>query len=338
MDKEIDLNKFNIYTDLAIDYLDEKSDLVGIRYKEKTIDDLKITYVNLKEKNALNKKKGKYITIEFDDVTDSKNEEKVTKVLTDILKDLIKVDHNTLGIIIGLGNIHSTPDSLGPLTIDNIIVTNHIYILNTLSKNYSRVCSIKPGVMGETGIETKDIIESIVKKIKPDYLIVIDSLASSSIERLNKTIQITDTGINPGSGIGNIQGEISKDTLGIPVYAIGVPTVSSASVIVKDTINFIYKNYAYNKENMNKPSNKLKYNENYLNKEVEIKEIDKKEVFGFIGTLNDNELQLLLNEVLNPIGFNYMVTPKEIDFVIKKMSNVISNSINNTIHNIDKIQ
>ena len=336
MDKEIDLSRFNIHTDLAIDYIDKKSNLRGVKHKEKTINGLNITYVDLDIKNALNKKKGKYITIEFEDITDTSNEEIVTNALTDILKDLIKVDHNTLGIVIGLGNIHSTPDSLGPLTIDNIIVTNHIYELGTLSENYSRVCSIKPSVMGETGIETKDIIESIVRKVKPDYLVVIDSLASSSIERLNKTIQITDTGINPGSGIGNIQGEISKDTLGIPVYAIGVPTVSSASVIVKDTINFIYKNYAYNKENMNKPSNKLKHSINYLNEKIKPIDNDKIKLLGFIGTLNDEELQALLNEVLNPIGYNYMVTPKEIDFIIKKMSNVISNSINRSLHNIDK--
>ena len=336
MDKEIDLSKFNIHTDLAIDYIDKKSNLEGIKLEEKTINGLRITNVSLKEKNILNKKKGKYITIEFDDITDSSNEKMVTDILSKTLRKIIKVKHDTLGIVVGLGNINSTPDSLGPLTIDDIIVTNHIYKLGTLSKNYSRVCAIKPSVMGETGIETKDIIESIVSKIKPDYVIAIDSLASSSIERLNKTIQITDTGINPGSGIGNIQGEISKDTLGIPVYAIGVPTVSSASVIVKDTMNFIYKNYAYNKENLNNPSNKLKHNINYLNEKIKEVDNDKIKLLGFIGTLSDTDLQLLLDEVLNPIGFNYMVTPKEIDFIVKKMSNVISNSINSVLHNLDK--
>lgn len=336
MDKEIDLSKFNIHTDLTIDYIDKKIDLKGIRSKKKRINNMNVTYVTLNKNNALNKKKGKYITIEFDDITDTRNEESVTDVLTKILSKLIKVNHDTLGVVVGLGNINSTPDSLGPLTTNNIIVTNHIYKLGSLSKNYSRVCSIKPSVFGETGIETKDIIESVVRKLNPDYLVVIDSLASSSIERLNKTIQITDTGINPGSGIGNIQGEISKDTLGIPVYAIGVPTVSSASVIVKDTINFIYKNYAYNKENMNKPSTKLKYQANYLNEEIEMEKSDRIKLLGFIGMLSDDELQLLLNEVLNPIGYNYMVTPKEIDFVIKKMSNVISNSINRVLHNLDK--
>lgn len=322
MDKEIDLSRFNIRTDLAIDCVDKNTKLKGVKCRQNTISGLIVTSVDLDNENDLNKKKGKYITIEFDDVTDHNNELKVTKVLTSVLRKLIKSNHNTLGLIVGLGNNNSTPDSLGPLTVDNIIVTNHIYNLGCLSKNYSRICAIKPSVLGETGIETGDIIESIVKKIKPDYLIAIDSLASSSIERLNKTIQITDTGIHPGSGIGNERKEISKDTLGIPVYAIGIPTVASASVIVKDTINFIYKNYEINKESMNKTNL--------------ISDKDRRELLGYIGTLEDEELNLLINEVLNPIGYNFMVTPKEVDFIIKKMSNIVSNSINNSVHKIDK--
>ena len=203
--------------------------------------------------------------------------------------------------------------------------------------NYNRVAAISPGVMGETGIETSDIIEAIVNKIKPDYIIAIDSLASNSIERLNKTIQITDTGIHPGSGVGNKRKEISKDTIGIPVIAIGVPTVVDSSVIVRDSINFIYKNYTFNKEYMNNPKSKLTFNNvNYLNKKVKEDKNTKKELLGLVGTLNEDELQLLMYEVLNPVGYNLMVTPKEIDFVIQKLSKVISHSINNSIHDIDK--
>ena len=336
MDKEIDLSRFNIRTDLAIDYVDDTKSLKGVKCKQDNINGLLVTNVTLDEKNDLNKKKGKYITIEFDDITDSKNEEKVTDVLTHILKKLIKPKHNTLGLVVGLGNINSTPDSLGPLVVDNVIITNHIYSMNCLSKNYSRICAIKPSVLGETGIETSSIIEGVVNKIKPDYLIVIDSLSSSSIERLNKTIQITDTGIHPGSGIGNKRKEISYNTLNIPVYAIGMPTVASASIIVKDTINFIYKNYAFNKEYIKKPSSKLTHTINYLKHEIKENIQDKKELLGYIGTLNNNELNLLLNEVLNPIGYNFMVTPKEIDFIVKKMSKIVSNSINNSVHKIDK--
>ena len=282
--------------------------------------------------NALNKKKGKYITLEFDDVTDTNNREKVINILTTILKKILKLNKDSFGLIVGLGNDKSPPDSLGPIVVNDIVVTNHLYLLNELSSGYKRLAAINPGVMGETGIETSDIIESIVKKIKPSYLVVIDSLASKSIERLNKTIQITDTGIHPGSGIGNKRKEISFETLGIPVIAIGVPTVVDATVIVSDTINFIYKNYAFNKEYMNKPKSKLTFNNvNYLKKEVKENKKDKEQLLGLVGTLNEEELQKLLYEVLNPIGYNLMVTPKEIDFIIDKLSNTISMSINNSM-------
>ena len=336
MNDEIDLKKYQIRTDLAIDYVEEKQDLKGVKHKTEIIDNIIITDVELSENNLLNNKQGKYITLEFEDVTDKDNKDKVINILTSILKKILKLNKDSFGLIVGLGNDKSTPDSLGPLVVNNITVTNHLYILNELSDGYKRLSAINPGVMGETGIETSDIIESIVNKIKPSFLIVIDSLASKSIERLNKTIQITDTGIHPGSGIGNKRKEISLETLGIPVIAIGVPTVVDATVIVSDTINFIYKNYAFNKEYMNNPKSKLTFNNiNYLKKELKENKKDKEQLLGLVGTLDEEELQILLYEVLNPIGYNLMVTPKEIDFVIQKLSNVISTAINNSIHDID---
>lgn len=337
MDKEVDLSKFEIRTDLAIDYIDNKTTLKGVKYKTSKIKDILITNVEVDSVNDLNKKKGKYITLEFDDITDKNNSDNVEEILTELLKRMIKLKKNSYGLVVGLGNERSTPDSLGPLVVKDIIVTNHLYILDTMSPNYKRLSAINPGVMAETGIETSDIIKSIVDKIKPDYLIVIDSLASNSIERLNKTIQITDTGIHPGSGIGNKRKEISRDSIGIPVYAIGVPTVVDATVIVTDTINFIYKNYAFNKEYINNPKSKLTFNNiNYLNKEIKENPKEKEKLLGLVGTLDEVELKKLIFEVLNPIGYNLMVTPKEVDFIVKKMSNLIANSINYAIHNIDK--
>lgn len=338
MNKEVDLSKYQIRTDLAIDYVDEKSKLKGVKHKTDNINGIIVTNVELEEKNALNKKKGKYITLEFEDVTDSKNADKVSQTLTLVLKKMLKLNKDSFGLIVGLGNDKSTPDSLGPLVVNSVMVTNHLYLLNEMSPNYKRLSAINPGVMGQTGIETSDIIGSIVNKIKPSYLIVIDSLASKSIERLNKTIQITDTGIHPGSGIGNKRKEISSETLGIPVIAIGVPTVVDATVIVSDTINFIYKNYAFNKEYLNSPKSRLTFNNiNYLNKEIKENKDEKQKLLGLVGTLNEEELQKLIFEVLNPIGYNLMVTPKEIDFIIEKLSTIISKSINNSIHDIDKV-
>ena len=337
MDKEIDLSKYQVRTDLAIDDLEESKKLKGVKYKTDIINGIKVTNVELDSENDLDKKKGKYITLEFDDVTDTNNMRKVIETLTLVLKKILKLKKDSYGLIVGLGNDKSTPDSLGPLVVEDIIVTNHLYVLNEMSENYKRLSAINPGVTGETGIETSDIIESIVEKIKPSYIIVIDSLASKSIERLNKTIQITDTGIHPGSGIGNKRKEISFETLGIPVIAIGVPTVVDATVIVSDTINFIYKNYAFNKEYLNNPKSKLTFNNvNYLEKQVTEDKEDKEKLLGLVGTLDEIELQKLIFEVLNPIGYNLMVTPKEIDFIIHKLSTVISSSLNNSIHNLNK--
>ena len=337
MNEEVDLSKYRIRTDLAIDELESQSKIKGVKSNVKKIGDISITEVLIDEVNDLNKKKGKYITLEFDDITDSENADKVINELVKVLKRIIKIDNNSYGLVVGLGNDKSTPDSLGPLTVNNILVTNHIFMVDELSDGYKRLSAINPGVMGTTGIETSEIIEAVVKKIKPDYLIVIDSLASKSIERLNKTIQITNTGIHPGSGIGNKRKEISFETIGVPVIAIGVPTVVDAAVIVSNTINFIYKNYEFNKTYSNNPKSKLTFNNvNYLNKHIEESTEDKEKLLGLIGTLNEEELERLIYEVLNPIGYNFMVTPKEIDFVIQKLSYIISNSINNTIHSIDK--
>ena len=187
--------------------------------------------------------------------------------------------------------------------------------------------------MGETGIETSDLIKTITQTVKPDFIIVIDALAASSVERVNKTIQISDSGINPGSGIGNKRKEISKEILKVPVIAIGVPTVVDAASIVNDTIKYMYSHFAYQKENYNRPKNKLAYNVNYLkygSKTIKIE--DRKHLLGIIGSLDQNETKSLINEILNPIGYNMMVTPKEEDFIIEKLSELISEGLNNALH------
>lgn len=337
MKHEIDLKNYQIHTDLAIEDLNLKN--LGITNNIK--DNIKITSINVDDDKAkeLQKKKGNYITIEFKDASDYQNIEELTNIFQEELLKLLKINNvkdNDSCMIIGLGNRNSTPDSLGPLVIDNILVTNHLYLFSNIEEGFRRTYAISPGVMGETGMETSDILNSIVKEVKPNFLIVIDSLASGSIDRLNKTIQITDTGINPGSGIGNNRKEISKETLNIPVIAVGVPTILDAVTIVSDTINYICKNYAYMKNNKNNlknkliPSNKI----NYLEENYDLEEKEKKNLLGIIGELNDEEIKELIYEVLTPIGYNLMVTPKEIDFVIKKISEVISNGINYSLHKI----
>lgn len=340
MNHEIDLKKYQIRTDLAIDAINEKKDVKGIKSSKKTIDNIKITdvYIDKSAQKKINKKKGNYITIEFEDITDYNNSKLVEKVFSEELKKILKnnnIKNEDSCLIIGLGNSNSTPDSLGPKVIENVIVTNHLFVYGEVEAGFRKTFALIPGVTGSTGIETSELIKSVVGTIKPGFVLVIDALASQSIERVNKTIQMTDTGIQPGSGVGNSRKELSKEVLNIPVIAIGVPTVVDAVTIVSDTIDYMFKHYSYNKNNIDNPINKLipSASLNYLSKEINVTEDDKKTLMGVIGSLENKEIKQLIFEVLTPIGYNLMVTPKEVDFLVDKLSEVIGNGINISLHN-----
>ena len=331
---KIDLNKYEVRTDLAVDLL--KNNEYDEVYK---VNDICISKVKLDKDNIIGKKEGLYVTIEFSDITDTEYKDIVSKVFLDEFKKFLKYtgyNKNMTALIVGLGNRKSTPDCLGSISIDKVIVTKHFFDLNiNVDDNFSKVCTFLPGVVGQNGIETSDSIKAIVNNIKPDIVIIIDSLSSNTISRVNKSIQITDSGIFPGSGVGNKRKEISKDILGVPVIVIGIPTVVSASVIVCDTIKYMIKNYAYNKKLSNNKSLKLvSKSVNYEKKDVKITQEDKKTLLGLVGLLSEDELMNLTYEVLTPIGYDLMVTPKEIDFVIEKLADIISYGINHSLHNI----
>lgn len=336
MENKINLEDKLIRTDLVMELVDENNEDMVVE----KLDDITITTVNVKKEisSKIGKKEGIYVTISFDDITNFETREKVGKALemeiAKIIKRLnIKEDYECL--VIGLGNVKSTPDALGPLVIQNTLVTRHLFILNTNIKDGMRkVSAISPGVMGTTGIETSDIIKAIVDKIKPDFVITIDSLAALSIDRVNKTIQMTDTGIHPGSGIGNHRKEISKDTINVPVIAIGVPTVVESATIVNDTINYLFKHLSYMKSNLDKSKLTFTKFDDYEEKikNHNLDDNEKKEVLGLIGLLDENDKKALILEVLNSLNYNLMVTPKEIDFIIAKLSDVIASSINNSLH------
>ena len=329
----IDLKNVNIHTDLVIEQINDKNLI-----KEEVINNIKISRVVMGKNNLLNKKEGNYITIELTDITNYEDRENVGKVLVKEIKDILNknnIKDNYECLVIGLGNKKSTPDALGPMVIDNILVTRHLFELNAdVKEGIRKVSAIIPGVMGNTGIETIDIIKGIVDNVKPKFIIVIDSLCASSIERLNKTIQLTDTGIHPGSGIGNMRKEISKDTLGIPVIAIGVPTVVESVTIVNDTLEYMFMHLNYLKNNYETSKLVVKRNNNYLDKikSSKVSNEDKEILGGIIGSLDEEKKKDLISEVLNNINYNLIVTPKEIDFIIEKLANVISNSINNAIN------
>lgn len=317
---KIDLSRYNLRTDLVIE--DNK-----LEHNEENINGIIINTT---------KKDGNYITISFEDITDSDNFDKVNmEVIKNIKKILelnnIKEDDSCL--VIGLGNILSTPDSLGVKTLNNVMVTGHLFEIGKVSDGIRKVSCFAPGVMGNTGIESSKIIISLIKEIKPDFVIAIDALAARSIDRVNKTIQITDTGIHPGSGIGNNRIEISYKTMHIPVIAIGVPTVVMSSTIVYDTIGYLYKHISYIKENDS--INKLSYRKsNYKNKIKNklLDDNDKANLLGLFGSLNKEEQRSLIDEVLNNTELNLIVTPTEIDFLINKLSKLIAYSINKSLH------
>lgn len=331
---KIDLSKFDLRTDLIVE-----ENIKNIKSSKFNYDDITVEDIILNKNNKLGKKEGKYVTISFKDITDYGNYQKVLKVFQSQLRKVLeysKIKKNDSCLIIGLGNPKIISDALGSKTIEKIIVTRHLYLLNNVDQKYRNVSIIEPNVMGVTGIDSFEIIKNTIKEIKPDFVIAIDSLCAIDMQRLNKTIQITTSGITPGSGIGNSRCELSKDTLGVKIIAIGVPTVVDSSVIVSDTINYLFKKISYLKYN-NRIIDKLKPIDkiNYLDNKIELQEDEKKEIFGYIGLLNNNELKRLIWEVLSPLESNMIVTVKEIDFIIEKLCHLLSDGINNVVHHLD---
>lgn len=328
----IDLKKYAIRTDLAVESLEEDDLGNLVKYEENGIS-VSSLVVDKTLGKKINKKEGDYTTIEFLDITDFDNREKVGKVFQKELKKILfkkNITDNMSALVIGLGNEKSAPDSLGPKVVKEILVTRHLFELNVkVNKNIRIVSSFAPGVMGVTGIETSNIIKSLVDTVKPDFLIVIDALASSSIDRLNKTIQITTAGISPGSGVSNKRKEISEEIYHIPVIAIGIPTVVDAPTIISDSINSLFKYFSYLKDNLAK--SKLSLKKKIGNKD-NLSNEEKKELLGILGTLSDKDKKSLLKEILISDELDLIVTPKEIDFLIDKMSSLISSTLNNTLH------
>ena len=309
------VNKFNFRTDLADERTDIfkknnniSKDIEGIETNIKEEGNIKITEVKVTNENgadSIGKPIGNYITIDIKKLKVATDEEieNYGNVLSNELKKLID-KHTTKQdeiLVVGLGNIYVTPDSLGPKVINEIDVTRHIlkYMPEVLEEGTRAVSAISPGVLGTTGMETLEIVNGIVNNVKPKLVIVIDALASRSIDRISSSIQLADTGIVPGAGVGNTRKELSQDTLNIPVIAIGIPTVVESAVLLSDCLDLFIE----------KLQNEAKSND-YLNK---LKEQDNYET---------------IKEALIPNDYNMIVTPKEIDDLIENMKDVIARGIN----------
>ncbi|WP_416827294.1 GPR endopeptidase [Ectobacillus polymachus] len=352
--KPLDLQYYSVRTDLAVEAREllqeerNESTISGVHVREREEDGVKITSVVIEEQASerMGKKPGNYITLEIQGIReqDTDLQQKVERIFAQEFSSFLKsigISQDASCLIVGLGNWNVTPDALGPSVIENILVTRHLFQLQPeqVEKGFRPVSALCPGVMGTTGIETSDIIYGVVEKTKPDFIIAIDALASRSIDRVNSTIQMSDTGIHPGAGIGNKRKELSKELLGIPVISIGVPTVVDAVSITSDTIDYILKHFGRELKEGDKPSRSLlpagfSFGEKKKLTEEDMPDDIRRNMFlGIVGTLPEDEKRKLIYEVLSPLGHNLMVTPKEVDTFIENMANVLASGLNAALHN-----
>ncbi|MDD4076509.1 MAG: GPR endopeptidase [Bacilli bacterium] len=344
----MELDKFKVRTDLAFETLDMEK----IQHVDEVINDefthdkliIKRTVITENVGREINKKPGIYYCLDTTAIKTHDHDDlvKCEEALSLIIKEVLKAENinpsQQKGLLVGLGNVNVTPDALGPMVMDNVIVTRHMFVLNPdeVSEGISEISAIAPGVMGNTGIETYDITEAVINKIEVDYVMVVDALAAKSVSRVNKTIQVTNTGISPGSGVGNSRKELSKETIGIPVIAIGVPTVVDAVTIAHDTIELLLKFFNQKLNEKETPSQKIIFSPEKLDiAHAQLPEEKyTKEFLGEFGLLSEEEKIQLLQEVLTPNGYNLMVTPKEIDMDIENLTRVISGAIDRSLHTI----
>lgn len=308
---------YQIRTDLALETQEKMQedhvDLKGVRFLEEKIDqNLTVSTVVIETENGartMGKPKGTYITIEAGnmDEEDEDYHREVSIQLAKVIQKLAHIKKEEISVlVVGLGNRDVTPDALGPRVVDNLFITRHI--INEYGKyafgseKVNRISSIVPGVMAQTGMESLEIIKGIIKETKPNLIIAVDALAARSTKRLNRTIQVTDTGINPGSGVGNHRHGLNEKSLGVPVISIGIPTVVDAATIVNDTM--------YNL----------------------VTALTQSKAFESVGNsleqLNDAEKYELIRELLSPNLNTMFVTPKDIDESVKRLSYTISEGLN----------
>ncbi len=271
---------------------------------------IELEIMNEEAEKAIGKRVGKYVTYETKSFKSMSEETRnqVIEILSENIKNIADLKRERV-LVIGLGNRNITADALGPRTVDKIKVTRQYFKAynKEFDEDYNEVCILAPGVLGITGIETIDTIIGVVEKIKPTLLIIIDALASRKMKRLCSVVQITDAGIEPGSGIGNMQGSLNEDTIGVKVIAVGVPTVVDTATIVNDTIDMM---------------------EDALRDKTD----DVGQIMGILSDLERNEKHMFIKEILSPLYGDSIVTPNGIDEQIEILSDILAESINKAVH------
>ena len=310
----------NFRTDMADERVDtykrvhNLTDIEGIKVELKQEEIYTITTVDVLNENgksAVGKEIGKYITLEIKEIEYIKDEQKqqIIQALSDQIKIMVGEKITSI-MVVGLGNAQVTPDSLGPKVVSFINVTRHLlkYAKEIVEPGTREISAISPGVLGTTGIETEEIVEAIIKNIKPDLIIAIDSLASMSVSRVGKTIQLGNTGIIPGAGVENKRHALNMETLGIPVIAIGVPTVVDMATITNEAIDKLA-------DNIKKEAT------DYMDHGIEKEKLT--EVFKLFE--KEDRYHMIANALHTE---NYIVTPKEIDTVVAKIAEIIASGLN----------
>lgn len=314
----------NFKTDMADERVDtykrvnNLTEIDGVKVKSKNDEIVTTTTVDVLNENgatALSKEIGKYITMEIKDIKylEEKDKNKIINTLSNEIKNLIGEDKTKSILVVGLGNIYVTPDSLGPKVVQSVDITRHLinFAKDLVEPDTRSVSALSPGVLGTTGIETSEIITSVCNEVKPDIVIAIDSLASSSINRLGTTIQLSNTGITPGAGVRNKREGINQNTLNVPVIAIGVPTVVDMATITSEAIDKMVE----------VTTQKIENGDNSVSKE---------QIERVINIFNDDNKYNMIANALDTD--NFIVTPKEIDDVIQIVSDLISGGINMSIN------
>jgi spore protease len=311
---------YSLRTDLALELREQAmkdGEIDGVEVEHLGDATLMVTRLYVTSPQGMHKmgmQEGQYVTIEVPSLrqTDHAMHKKVEEAFAHELREMFvrrQLAPSASVLVVGLGNRQVTPDALGPLTIEQVTVTRHwqTFAPAWLAQGYRVVSAFAPGVLGITGMETSEVVSGIVRHLKPDVVIAIDALASRALQRVYTTIQLTDTGIHPGAGIGNKRQGITEQTLGVPVFAIGVPTVVYASTIAHDTLELLARTLqAHTKKT--------------------------KEVLGVLSPLTADERLQLVQEVLEPLGHNLVVTPKEVDAFVENMAHTIACGLNKALH------
>ncbi|GAA0115759.1 GPR endopeptidase [Clostridium senegalense] len=307
----------NIRTDLALEareyYTEQNSEereIDGVEVEEYIDKQVMVSHVKVINENGekiIGKPKGSYVTLEFADFVyyDVEAKEDLSQSLAKELSKLVKINDKTTALVVGLGNWNITPDALGPKVTSKLMVTRHLkeYVPDSIDEGIIPVSAIAPGVLGITGVETSEIVKGVVDRVKPNVVICIDALASRKTQRVNRTIQIGNTGISPGAGIGNNRMALNEKELGVPVIAIGVPTVVDAATLANDTIELVIED---------------------LMKEAK----SGSEFYNSLNSLDRDEKEVLIGQVLGEKMATMVVTPKDIDMVVDCLSKIIANGIN----------